>query len=83
MDLGSSKPVLMANIVAYNAEATWDYVFLSSAFYISDNLSDSVNEYTKCSEDFYSGGFKTLTNCFGRYLILRRTGDNPAGNEWW
>ena len=46
----------------------------SSAFYITDDPLASVSDCTKCSTDFYDGGFKSLSNCKGRYLILERTG---------
>ena len=45
----------------------------SSAFYTTDDASVSA-VYTKCSADFHDGGFKSLTNCIGRYLIIMRTG---------
>ena len=51
----------------------------NSAFYITDNVfATETYQYTKCSSDFYDGGFKNLTNCKGRYLILRRTGQGMA-----
>ena len=54
----------------------------SSAFYITDNLWGPVSEYTKCSSDFHEGGFKKLTDCKGRYLILRRTGKGMSSNYY-
>ena len=53
----------------------------STAVYTTDNLWGSVSEYTKCSEDFFDGGFKLLTNCKGRYLKLRRTGSTVEGGS--
>ena len=50
-----------------------------SAFYTTDDASVSA-VYTKCSEDFFDGGFKILTNCQGRYLKLMRTGPGMYDN---
>ena len=52
----------------------------SAAIYIANDVFATFSEYTKCSEDFFDGGFWTLTNCKGRYLILRRTGSGIANN---
>ena len=51
----------------------------SCAFYTTDDASVSA-VYTKCSEDFFDGGFKILTNCQGRYLKLMRTGPGMYDN---
>ena len=54
----------------------------NSAFYITDDESATeISQYTKCTSDFHDGGFKKLTDCIGRYLILRRTGGGM--NENW
>ena len=46
-----------------------------SAIYITDNFfATETKQYTQCTEFFLEGGFKNLSNCKGRYLILRRKG---------
>ena len=71
MDLGTSKIVTMANIVNFSWRQDYSERMGSSAFYIADV---EAGPYTKCSTDFFEGGFKTLTNCVGQYLFLYRTG---------
>ena len=39
-----------------------------------DPSVNSISELTKCSGDFFDGGFKNLGPCKGRYLIIARTG---------
>ena len=65
----------MANVLNFaNSEANTERIG-STALYITDNpAAASISEYTKCSSDFHDGGFKSLTNCIGRYLIIMRTG---------
>ena len=68
----------MANVVNCNGETE---LMGNSALYITDDPNaDEASEYTKCSSDFHEAGFKTLTNCHGRYLILRRTGPGMSSN---
>ena len=53
------------------------------AFYITDDVDASeVSDYTKCSEDLLDGGFKNLTNCVGRYLIVGRDGSGMTDNQF-
>ena len=55
----------------------------NSAFYITDNVDDyDTSDMTKCSEFFLDGGFKNLTDCTGRYLIMRRTGTSQSTDEF-
>ena len=80
LDLGSSQKVTMAFL--QNGDEGSNYggseTLGRAAFYISDDASSSNDVaaddsgFTRCTPDFLDGGFKTLTNCEGRYLILRR-----------
>ena len=66
------ETVLVIN-VAFNEGASERMGF--SAIYASDDVShNDVSLFTKCSSDFHDGGFKKLTNCTGRYLMIVRTG---------
>ena len=73
----------MADLLNSYASTNDSAYFGWSAFYITDDPTadefTNVSQFTKCSEDFHEGGFKKLTNCKGRYLILRRTG---SGMQW-
>ena len=55
----------------------------NTAIYTTDDLSaNSISQYTKCSSDFLDGGFKLLSHCKGRYIILRRTGPGMSSDNF-
>ena len=81
-DFGSSYTVETAYVLNYYGNVNNSEKMGNSAFYITDNPFASISGYTKCSSDFHDGGFKKLTNCIGRYLILRRSGPGMADNRF-
>ena len=88
MDLGASKTVEMVHVMNNFWDETipglgWSETMGSCAMYVTDNdLATETNQYTKCSSDFYEGGFKSLSGCKGRYLILKRTGPGMSRNDF-
>ena len=83
MDLGVSLTVETVHVLNNYLDEDKSERMGSCAIYTTDDANHdnmSTSQFTKCSNDFLDGGFKKLSDCKGRYLMLIRTGEGMFNN---
>ena len=68
---------LMNNYYDTTYSETWGF---TSIYTTDDAYHTSISQYSKCSGTFSDSGFKKLSSCKGRYLIIARTGPGITTN---